>query len=733
MKKIFIVPVLIFLFIFSGKSAAQETQYIAPAVAVTEIGVAEPSQTEWVEVCAAAPADLTGWKFFEEGANHSLNVFRGNFELQAQQCAIIANDAAAFAAKYPDFSGTILDSSWGSLKETGEEISLKNSNGEFLEKFTYPDLSLSQGEGVSIERIYINVAAAAIENWKRSASNSIGAFIQTEITVADNTGSSTPQAEEPIIQNTGTSTEMGTSTERSQIGTSTEQIEQNAGTSTQITGSSSSVIETGTTTTASEEQTTGTTTQNIETVQITTTPIHQNSPPQAVIQIQSGAPVAQESTTINFDGRSSYDPDRDNINFLWDMGDGTTAVSANPGPHKYGQPGTYVVTLTVVDEHGARSAAQKIVQVLNAPQITPPMPVAAPAPAPAVTPAPVPLSGTPSPIPAQNQPAQAPAVSNPPVQEKPANPAKTETDTLPANLKMLGYIVLVAENSKLLGKITKTPEPKTAVKTAEKTASKSKTSKKAASGKTAYSNGDLSEDILFTEIFPNPAAGQEEWLEIFNSGESAVNLGNWQLYDKSKKSKPYLIPDTVSLEPNQYAIFKKSETKISLNNSNEEVFLADFRGNQIDSASYEKSIKGSSYSRVNIGGKMSWDWIDTPTPGRENPAFEKIMGVIKNPPAEEAETSFFLIETPEIKKIIFEPSALDPKIASVVLAAGSQVELTAKPQTDGSYILKSIDQVTPAPEKEKQTPEIPIVPWVLAGATGSGFLVKLILKKKLLG
>jgi len=55
---------------------------------------------------------------------------------------------------------------------------------------------------------------------------------------------------------------------------------------------------------------------------------------------------------ITFDGFNSSDPDG-NIDFYrWSFGDGSSQILAIEPKHSYSNPGTYMVTLTVVDNHG---------------------------------------------------------------------------------------------------------------------------------------------------------------------------------------------------------------------------------------------------------------------------------------------------------------------------------------------------------------------------------------------
>jgi len=65
----------------------------------------------------------------------------------------------------------------------------------------------------------------------------------------------------------------------------------------------------------------------------------------------------------------SADPNGSITRYLWDFGDGSTALDANPA-HTFTTPGNYVVTVTVTDNQGAKSANTVPVAV-TAPNIPP--------------------------------------------------------------------------------------------------------------------------------------------------------------------------------------------------------------------------------------------------------------------------------------------------------------------------------------------------------------------------
>ncbi len=56
------------------------------------------------------------------------------------------------------------------------------------------------------------------------------------------------------------------------------------------------------------------------------------------------------------------DPNNDDLTYQWDFGDGTTSYEENPS-HTYGSSGTYTVTVTATDSHGAQYTTSFDVQV----------------------------------------------------------------------------------------------------------------------------------------------------------------------------------------------------------------------------------------------------------------------------------------------------------------------------------------------------------------------------------
>jgi len=94
-----------------------------------------------------------------------------------------------------------------------------------------------------------------------------------------------------------------------------------------------------------------------------------NVPPSANFTFSPSSPTTAD--TVSFTDTST-DPDGPIVAWAWDFGDGGTSPAKNP-THKYGTAKSYMVTLTVTDDDGAKNTATKnvVVGVVPPPNVPP--------------------------------------------------------------------------------------------------------------------------------------------------------------------------------------------------------------------------------------------------------------------------------------------------------------------------------------------------------------------------
>jgi DNA/RNA endonuclease YhcR with UshA esterase domain len=190
-----------------GKVFAANTDVI-----FNEIGAYEPSGYEWIEIWnkGSEPVDMANWKLWEENGasqNHKLTTSTTDSVIAPGEYGAIVQDAAQFISKYPNFFGSIFDSSF-TLNESGEEIGLIDANGNSVEKFTYIPAT-----HFSLQRKDPNSADYTSVNWaEQSSGNTLGAINIFDISPAPESTSTPPISTStenqaptpaPITQNTG--------------------------------------------------------------------------------------------------------------------------------------------------------------------------------------------------------------------------------------------------------------------------------------------------------------------------------------------------------------------------------------------------------------------------------------------------------------------------------------------------------------------------------------------------
>lgn len=134
--------------------------FFVPACASANVVISEimydapgsDSGREWIEIqnAGAHPEDITGWKFFEDGAHHKITALTSAV-IPAAGYAVIADNPTAFRADWPTYAGLLFDSSF-SLKNIGEPLALKNASSSVMSEIVY-ETQLAKGDGNSLNLV----------------------------------------------------------------------------------------------------------------------------------------------------------------------------------------------------------------------------------------------------------------------------------------------------------------------------------------------------------------------------------------------------------------------------------------------------------------------------------------------------------------------------------------------------------------------------------------------------
>lgn len=648
------------------------------SLVINEIGATEPSGWEWVEIFNRGenPLDLTGFKFYEEETNHSLTVKQGNFVLNSHEFAVIVQDDVKFKQKYPAVTSTILDSSWGSLNESGEEIGLKDASGNFLEKFSYVAMS-----HFALERKDPLLDDYTSANWIEHPSGNTVGSVNIAFSSTSSLVSSTPE-NIPVSTSTPPAENPPASADEENFATSTPPV-----------------------------------------------------PPKIVINEFLPQPNDGEKEWIEILNDSEVEA---NIN-LWTLEDGSgkiAMVSSTPllahgfvvvelASSKLNNGGDSVkiknIMGEVVDEivygdseEGAQIPAPKkgnsLARVGSVwKETTTPTKGSGNA----ITPPTVPLQPQPSSGGAtnisQNQTSVSPntipqgAVV---INEIYPNPPGSDTEaefielynTTNSAFDLTGYKISDASTSfsltqkiepfsfltlyrklthislnnsgeeivklfsgtnivdevefesegegkslnrdengdkKWSSKITPNEknifvlesddeEEKNTTSTPTKNSSKTNSSQKS---KTETVSPVVTPEMIeiiraslhITEIFPSPEKGAEEFIELYNNASTSLDISSFMLDDEDGGSRPFVFPAGTVLPSHGFLVSNKKENHLSLNNSEDSARILSPTGDELEEVSYGETEKGLSYAKNPQG---EWEWTVALTPGGEN-VFER--------------------------------------------------------------------------------------------------------------
>jgi len=109
----------------------------------------------------------------------------------------------------------------------------------------------------------------------------------------------------------------------------------------------------------------------------------------------------------------------------------------------------------------------------------------------------------------------------------------------------------------------------------------------------------------------------DEWIELYNASNHAVDLSGWQVDDAKSGSSPFQFPDGTTLDAHGFMLLFASETSVGLNNEGDTVRLLHPDDTVADKYKYAPIETNASYSR-NPDGGADWRATCIPTPGARN-------------------------------------------------------------------------------------------------------------------
>ncbi|HRH33093.1 MAG TPA: lamin tail domain-containing protein [bacterium] len=136
---------------------------------------------------------------------------------------------------------------------------------------------------------------------------------------------------------------------------------------------------------------------------------------------------------------------------------------------------------------------------------------------------------------------------------------------------------------------------------------------------------DVSQDIVISEIFPNPIgidteATEKEFIELYNTGNKPVDLSGWRI-EIGDKEYIYEFPLSTIIESRNYFNVSgfRADANYNFKLDNEGTVIKLFQPEKqtpFQTVTYKKATEGQSWILVNennLGANKIWKWTSTPT------------------------------------------------------------------------------------------------------------------------
>jgi len=210
--------------------------------------------------------------------------------------------------------------------------------------------------------------------------------------------------------------------------------------------------------------------------------------------------------------------------------------------------------------------------------------------------------------------------------------------------------------------------------------------------------------LQISELLPNVIGSDEgkEFIEIYNSNDSDVDLANYVFYIGTNEDDFYNFPIESHVGPNQYMVFYNDEIKFTLLNTTSIVRLKSIDGTLIDETpAYSNPKDDLAWALIDD----TWQYTNQPTSGSKN-----LPSLIKKVESE------IVIETESSLKPCAANQYRSPETNRCrLIATSSTTESVLAPCKDGQYrseetnrcrnIASDVSALTPCAEGQERNPE----------------------------
>jgi hypothetical protein len=149
--------------------------------------------------------------------------------------------------------------------------------------------------------------------------------------------------------------------------------------------------------------------------------------------------------------------------------------------------------------------------------------------------------------------------------------------------------------------------------------------------------------IVINEIMARPQDNGSDWIELYNTTNATIDIGNWYLSDSRDNPAKYKIAAGTAIGPNEYLVFRRDEdfgntndpgchVPFALSGNGESIYLGSGQNGELtgyrSSEDFGASLTGVSFGRYYKSTADNYEFVAMarPTPGTANS--EPVVGPI---------------------------------------------------------------------------------------------------------
>ncbi|GIK84043.1 MAG: hypothetical protein BroJett025_06650 [Patescibacteria group bacterium] len=126
--------------------------------------------------------------------------------------------------------------------------------------------------------------------------------------------------------------------------------------------------------------------------------------------------------------------------------------------------------------------------------------------------------------------------------------------------------------------------------------------------------------VVISEVYPAPTSEEKEWIELYNTSESSVDISGWKLFEHFSSKSELVTFINAQIEPHGFFVLELTSNK--LNNTEEKISLENTQLEEQNVLHFTNSETQMSFSFLFSDETTISDTLEItqPTKGIKNPA-----------------------------------------------------------------------------------------------------------------